>query len=114
MDTVQDNRTGLIWQRASSETMTRSDALNYCSGLSLAGTSDWRLPTINELLSIVDDTRSFPAIDPSAFPSTESDHFWTSSPLASASEIGAWYVHFSYGTSGYSNTSSAYRVRCVR
>ena len=30
----------------------------------------WRLPTMEELLSIVDETQSCPTIDPIAFPDT--------------------------------------------
>ena len=43
--------------------MTYDEAVEYCKNLTFAGFDDWRLPTINELLSITDDTRFEPAIN---------------------------------------------------
>ena len=56
----------------------------------------WRLPTRIELLSLVDDTRSEPAIDVARFPDTQSAAYWTATPLASDSSY-AWIVLFGYG-----------------
>jgi hypothetical protein len=82
-------------------------------GLILAN-GGWRLPTRAELLTLVDPTKYNPAIDATAFPSTPSDYFWSSSAYAGSSG-NAWYVYF---YNGYSNnvdvTSNTYRVRCVR
>jgi hypothetical protein len=53
--TVTDNVTGLMWQQASPLSgYAWADAVAYCSTLTLAGHSDWRLPTLIELYSIVD------------------------------------------------------------
>ncbi|WP_070963854.1 DUF1566 domain-containing protein [Vibrio sonorensis] len=57
--TITDNSTGLTWQRSDSQSsMKWPQALKYCENLELAGHSDWRLPDIKELHSIVDYTRS--------------------------------------------------------
>ena len=56
-NTVEDYDTGLVWQdNYDSKTITRDwqGAKDYCQGLTLAGSSNWRLPTIKELQSIVD------------------------------------------------------------
>jgi hypothetical protein len=53
----------------------------------------WRLPTRAELLSLVDDTRSDPAIDTERFPDTKSAAYWTGTPFASDSSY-AWIVQF--------------------
>jgi hypothetical protein len=69
---------------------------------------------VKELQTIVDESRKSPSIDPTAFPSTPSDYFWSSSPLAGSSSY-AWYVDFSYGnTSNGVGVSYATNVRCVR
>jgi hypothetical protein len=47
--TVTDKNTGLMWQKATAGHMNWNGAMNYASGLSLAGHSDWRLPTKEEL-----------------------------------------------------------------
>ena len=53
--TVTDPGTGLMWQREPTTTsMSWERSMEYCENLSLSGFTDWRLPTIKELVSIVD------------------------------------------------------------
>ncbi|MCP3942463.1 MAG: DUF1566 domain-containing protein [Desulfobacteraceae bacterium] len=52
--TVTDNSTGLIWQRHHSEKMSWDDSITYCDGLGLGGSTDWRVPTVKELYSLID------------------------------------------------------------
>lgn len=109
-DTVTDNETGLVWQRtAPAGTYTHAQALAYCPTRG----AGWRVPTPLELRSIVDETLSSPAIDPSAFPGTRSEAFWTSSPVAGSSGL-AWVVDFNIGYLDDSYASYAFRARCVR
>ena len=62
---VTDHATGLTWQKADSDrTMDWKQALAYAEGLELAGHSDWRLPNVKELQSIVDYGRAPDAVDP--------------------------------------------------
>jgi hypothetical protein len=57
--TVTDNATGLMWMQADNgEGILWKDALSYAENLDYAGYSDWRLPDVKELQSIVDYTRS--------------------------------------------------------
>jgi len=114
-DVVTDNVTGLMWQRTLSiASVVWSEASSYCEDLSLAGHSDWRLPTRIELVSLIDVTRSNPSIDPVAFPNTPSALFWTSSPMAGDPGL-AWSVYFGYGGTGQSPVDlTGVRVRCVR
>src|SRR5262245_33698949 len=112
---VIDRVTGLGWQRAVGTDMVLwSDAGAACDALSLAGFDDWRLPSLIELVSIIDSSRAGPAIDPGAFPDTPGDSFWTSTPVAGASG-DAWYVNFSTGFNyeGHQAFLPLY-VRCVR
>jgi hypothetical protein len=92
---------------------TWSEAIAYCTGLNLDG-SGWRLPTKDELVSIVDTTvTSGPEINQTAFPNTPYEIFWTSTPCAGSSG-NAWFVGFGLGLSGYGDVSGYGRVRCVR
>jgi Protein of unknown function (DUF1566) len=118
--TVNDTKTKLTWQRIVPTTSyTWADANTYCQqtvGASLGGTG-WRLPTIKELQTIVDDSRLNPAIDPTTFPATPAAplvEFWSSSPLA-GSTSSAWFIGFYYGSpSNYGTVSDMHNVRCVR
>jgi hypothetical protein len=128
---VLDNKTGLYWQQAvPTARYTYADALTYCSGnvAALAGTG-WRLPAIKELQTLVDDSVAAPAptIDASAFPSTPSSAFWSSTVNVKRPSI-VWGIFFrgsspsleavqgdSFGV-GVTNgdTTSTNYVRCVR
>src|SRR4051812_8231707 len=75
--TVKDNLTGLVWQQSVDSGMYNwDDAKTYCQQLQLDG-GGWRLPTCNELLTLVDPTQSSPAlIDSTAFRNTPATYFW--------------------------------------
>lgn len=54
--TWTDPVTGYVWQKSDAGSqMTQANAISYCNGLTLAGSSagDWRLPTISELRSLI-------------------------------------------------------------
>ena len=61
-----------------------------------AGKSDWRTPTEEELLSLVDYTNSSPAINTAIFPTTPDSVFWSTSAVANDSAYG-WVVRFNLG-----------------
>jgi hypothetical protein len=70
--TVTDLNTGLIWQKTPpKEPLTWQQAKEYADELVLAGVDDWRLPTMKELLSIVDFSGSIrtrtPYVDTQSF-----------------------------------------------
>ncbi|HVV50752.1 MAG TPA: DUF1566 domain-containing protein, partial [Polyangia bacterium] len=118
--TVTDNVTKLVWQKAvtSSQAYTWCDAINYCATLALAGRT-WHLPTRIELLSLVDFTRTSPAIDTTAFPSVPGGKYhWTSSPWV-VSQIAtkpqySWIVNFYEGlTSNAGDRTQLEYGRCV-
>jgi hypothetical protein len=111
--TVYDTKTKLTWQQAVAPgTYAWAGAKAYCAGLNLGGTG-WRLPTIKELQTIVDDSQTNPSIDTTAFPSTPADWFWSSSPLAGSSSV-AWGVSFNDGVTANGDVSDTSLVRCVR
>ena len=57
--TIFDSKTSLFWQQSPAGKMNWQSALKYCEQLILGGkNSDWRLPNIKELFSIVDFTKS--------------------------------------------------------
>ena len=122
--TVTHKTTGLIWQRcALGQTWTGTT----CSGTagtytydaavalkrSFAGHSDWRLPNIAELHTIVERENVDPAINTDMFPNTPNAWYWSSSPVASNSGY-AWIVGFGNGYGAWDSKNGNYYVRLVR
>jgi len=87
-------------------------AKERCERLNFAGYSDWRLPRIDELISITDKTKFSPAIN-SAFKYVKSDFYWSSTKFADGSSR-AWFVHFKNGYADWSGISDRLFARCVR
>lgn len=110
---VTDSETHLQWQDdAIGSKMSWISALTHCEDLTLGGNSDWRLPNLNELTSIVDDSKVNPAIY-STFEMTEPYNYWSSTGnVQKTSE--AWSVNFYYGSQGYGLRGGDLYVRCVR
>ena len=113
-ETARDPGTGLVWQRGISPAgLDFAGAARHCAELVLAGAGGWRVPTLTELETLVDDSRVSPAIHVPTFPDSTSEPFWTSTPFA-ASASRAWYVRFDGGGALYERDSVTRRVRCVR
>src|SRR3990167_9479923 len=88
---VRDLNTGLEWGPTSDQTMTHADAIAYCKKQGA------RLPTREELQSILDLKEYDPAVDKKAFPDTKSSWYWTSD-ICAWNKSYAWCVDFSSGS----------------
>ncbi|MCX8043456.1 MAG: DUF1566 domain-containing protein [Desulfobacterota bacterium] len=107
-----------MWQQSSAPgTYNWQQALAYCENLDLAGYTDWRLPNIHELQSLVDVTRYNPSINTDYFPDTFSSFYFSSTTIKD-NPAKVWTVIFSYGfVDLYYSTkkqNAKYYVRCVR
>jgi hypothetical protein len=98
----------LKWQEEiDSRSFTWQEAKDYAASLG----DGWRLPTIAELLTLVNFTRVRPAC--SVFADCPSAFFWSSSPGIDRPNA-AWGVGFSYGYTSSYDVGNDYRVRLVR
>lgn len=124
--TVTDTRTGLMWDRCprgqsgaacgtgTATAVTWAQALDVPATLgSYKGFSDWRLPSIKELRSLVEECRLNPSINEFAFPATSGSFFWSGSPYVGG-VASAWFVGFSSGFAAVGSRGGTLRVRLVR
>lgn len=132
--TILDANTGLEWMTCiygmnyengtcvgtAQEMDSWSDALmlrDEVNGEEVSGYSDWRLPNIKELASIVEYACFSPSINLSIFPETPSAPFWTNTPDAddvNNGEIPGRIIDFTYGTEDLTSTGERTYVRFVR
>ena len=111
---VTDLASGLIWQQQDDGvTRTQGLARTYCRSLVLAGSSNWRIPSIKELVSIIDDRARNPTIETQLFPATANNLYWSSPSFASLSSK-AWAIDFTVGVVRSENKTTNTLVRCVR
>ncbi len=86
-------------------------ALNYTN---FGGFSDWRMPSVKELESILDMGRNLPAVNPNWFLNTASSYYWSSTTYAGYDGGTAWCVPFGYDNVSQSSKTLAFPVRAVR
>lgn len=123
--TITDNVTGLMWQKCSCGQNNDAacsgsagfynwdQASSICGSLTLGGHTDWWLPDVRELFSIVDFAYNYPTINTTYFPNTMPFYYWSSTASASNPSI-AWPVYFNGGyITGYVKTDNFF-VRCAR
>jgi hypothetical protein len=114
--TVTDTTTGLMWQKETAPgTYTWQQALEYAESLifPLNGYSDWRLPNINELQTLLDHSNFNPAIYPIFKPHTVSSDYCSSTSNIRHSHFAS-SVDFYYGYVGDFAKPSICYVRAVR
>ncbi|WP_125784590.1 DUF1566 domain-containing protein [Pseudoalteromonas rubra] len=124
--TVIDIQTGLMWMRCSlgqiwdgttctgdAATYTWQEALVIANGNSFADFTDWYLPNVKELNSIVETACYNSAINQTVFPNTPSSNYWSNSPKVNNYGY-AWYVSFNYGGDNAYYKHYGLHVRLVR
>ena len=115
--TVLDSTTGLTWQRGGSdEPMVFDKAQEYINQLNgglFAGFLDWRLPTIQELMTLLKSKEGDNGLYIDSVFDTPQKYCWSSTTHKSSSE-SAWIVNFDYGHVYWSLLYDLSYVRAVR
>jgi len=114
---IIDHTTGLMWQQAEDETrFDWREAEAYVAKVNeenLAGFSDWRIPTVEELMSLMESSKKNDNyIDPKF--QKELLSTWTIDVVTDAF-AGAWFVDFNEGKPGDGNRAAGMgQLRLVR
>ena len=118
---VKEEQSNLYWQdnlEAKTTIKKFADAQSYCSLLTLDEIDSWRLPTYQELLTLVDYKKETPSIY-DEFSNTNSKEYWTQSKRDATPELYRWTIQFKRGlvhfqTGAYpAQYSTKHNVRCV-
>ena len=112
---VLDQETRLVWEQGPSTTLQSwLNAQISCTIKTVGGRKGWRLPTIQELASLVDPSVANPALpDGHPFSDVQSSGYWSATTFAS-DPSGAWDVVFGNGVVGDDDKTDGYFVWCVR
>ena len=138
----KDLSSGLTWSAKAQKTMNLDYAVSYCDNLTEGWYSDWHLPTISELRTLIQncpgtETGGSCGVTDNCLSWNEcgkdgcsgctydesnrgqyskfgdSGYFWSSSTGIDVTYY-AWFVYFDYGNVCYDNKTTYYYVRCVR
>lgn len=112
-DVVVDRKLGLVWQDDKTNQKTWKDAKKYCNNLEFAGYRNWRLPSYNELITIVDYDKYDPAIVP-VFENISKGSYSTDNRVKNGSNF-IYGINFKTGRVEYSGDCNQcfQQVRCV-
>lgn len=129
-DVVKDNATGLKWQDNESiqkrwvtqenyddgnySDTSGDTATTYCEEtLVLEGHNDWRLPSIQELQTLVDNSQYHSSVTQEVFEHISPSYHWSSTTFFGDVRL-ARGVYFNDGHSNFFIKSNNFYVRCVR
>ncbi len=114
---VLDKETGLVWERSpSTNVFAWNGAQVHCNALTTGGRLGWRLPTLQELASLVDPNATSVPFLPAGHPFTnvQSNSYWSATTFFS-SPSSAWMLDFANGAGGFDDkTGGSELTWCVR
>jgi hypothetical protein len=105
----------LMWQDNQANISKQLNILEYkiyCKNLILANRKDWRVPTYDELLKLID----YHKYNPAAKENIEyiiPNKYWSGS-LSLTTKDSYLYVDFKDGTTNFTSDMQRYNIRCVR
>jgi hypothetical protein len=111
---VFDLKNGTMWQD-DEEVVYKEDitmAKVYCDTLILNGYTDWYLPSIKQLQSIIDITNTNGYIK-KEFRYNKAQKYWSGTPYVGDQDL-YWFVDFENGKSNFIDKNTLNTVRCVR
>jgi Protein of unknown function (DUF1566) len=90
------------------------EAKDVAEGAARSGAKAWRIPTKDELVSLLDkNAKKKPRIDANAFPQTPAQPFWAMRP-GTDDDLNAWLVSFANGKVSGNTGQRKFPLRLVR
>ena len=119
-EAVLDRETGLVWEQSpSTSTLDWFAASEHCINLNAGGRTGWRLPAIQELMSLVDRSVPVPPVSseprlPSGHPFNTGGSFYWSATTRAIDPASARDVFLNVGAVGSFDKSLSAHAWCVR
>lgn len=112
---VLDRETGIVWEKSPTDFVgfTWAQAQSHCATKSVGNRRGWKLPSIQELASLMDPsaTPTLPAGHP--FTVSVTSIYWSSTTY-SPNNAAAWIVFFGNGASTFEAKTNGFSVWCAR
>jgi hypothetical protein len=114
-EAVLDRETGLVWEGVPSTSLfTWFGASFRCLTLNTGGRTGWHLPTIQELLSVVDRSQGSPSL-PAGHPFTvQSSGYWSATANASNTAVARSVSFLDGGVGSFDKSTFGFHAWCVR
>lgn len=119
---LKDNVTGLVWETKTTAGAHSIDNKTNWGGRDsmaeasnteeLCGITNWRVPSVVELATIVNSNKQNSAFDMARFPNGKSQSYWSSNPVVGAS-ANAWTMNFFAGIQNKKAKTSNFQVMLV-
>jgi len=114
-EAVLDRETGLVWDKIPDTAVVRwADASFLCYARSVGGRKGWRLPTVEEMSSLLDTSERGPALPAGhPFSDVQNEVYWSATSIAGLAG-NAWGVSMENGTLFDQLKSTSFHYWCVR
>lgn len=112
---VLDKETGLVWEKIATTAGTWRSALRLCALRNTGGRMGWRVPALEELLTLVDPNETTPALpDGAPFENVLTTSFWTANQEQADSTLVVTVNLDVFSLGSDSKTGVSRKVLCVR
>lgn len=114
-EAVLDRETGLVWEKNASLPGDWRSTHRFCALRNTGGRMGWRMPALEEMLSLVAPNEATPALPPGApFTNVLTTSFWTANDEADDPTLAVTVNLDNFSLSSAPKASVARKVLCVR
>lgn len=114
-EAVLDKETGLVWAKNANLDGGKDwqSALYYCRHIEIGNRKGWRLPTAEELATLINMSLPMPRVHTEAFDNVQTEFYWTTTH-DDWDDVSAWYVDMNTGAVSMSSKDNSHYIWPVR